>query len=68
MYDMGQGVRQDYAEAVKWYRLAADQGLADAQDNLGQTYDQGQGVQQDFIEAMKWLRKAADQGFDRARQ
>ena len=31
----GQGVPQDYAEAVKWYRLAAEQGNADAQYNLG---------------------------------
>jgi len=26
MYGNGQGVIQDYAEAVKWYRLAAEQG------------------------------------------
>ena len=26
MYDNGEGVPQDYAEAVKWYRLAAEQG------------------------------------------
>jgi TPR repeat protein len=31
MYENGQGVLQDYAEAVKWYRLAADQGVAAAQ-------------------------------------
>ena len=29
---------QNYAEAVKWYRLAADQGNADAQNNLGLMY------------------------------
>ena len=28
MYDNGEGVPQDYAEAVKWYRLAAEQGDA----------------------------------------
>ena len=27
MYAKGQGVTQDYAEAVRWYRKAADQGL-----------------------------------------
>ena len=31
MYDNGQGVPQNYAEALKWYRLAADQGDANAQ-------------------------------------
>jgi len=34
-YDTGEGVPQDYAEAVKWYRLAAEQGYAAAQFNLG---------------------------------
>lgn len=33
-YDSGDGVPQDYEEAVKWYRLAADQGDTDAQNNL----------------------------------
>ena len=38
MYDNGRGVTQDYAEALKWYRLAAEQGLADAQTWLGLMY------------------------------
>ena len=46
MYAKGQGVPQDYAEAVKWYRLAAEQGFAMAQDNLGLMYKNGQGVPQ----------------------
>ena len=62
MYDKGQGVPQDYAEAVKWYRKAADQGNAPAQSNLGLMYDKGQGVPQDYAEAVKWFRKAAEQG------
>ena len=41
MYANGQGVPQDYAEAVKWYRLAADQGDADAQSYLGVMYAKG---------------------------
>ena len=35
MYLFGQGVPMDYAEAMKWYRLAADQGNAAAQTALG---------------------------------
>jgi len=35
-------------KAVKWYRLAADQGDADAQSSLGAMYYQGQGVPQDM--------------------
>ena len=53
---------QDYAEAVKWYRLAAEQGDADAQDKLGVTYAGGEGVPQDYAEAVRWYRLAAEQG------
>lgn len=33
-----QGIPQDYSEAVKWYRLAAEMGSAGAQANLGMMY------------------------------
>ena len=62
MYANGQGVPQNYAEAVKWYRLAADQGNATAQFNLALMYANGQGVPQNYAEAVKWYRLAADQG------
>ncbi len=58
----GQGVPQDYAQAVSWYRKAADQGYAGAQYNLGYAYYTGQGVPQDYAQAVSWTRKAADQG------
>ena len=41
MYYNGEGVPQDYAESVKWYRLGAEQGDADAQNNLGFMYERG---------------------------
>jgi TPR repeat protein len=41
MYDTGNGVRQDDAEALKWYRKAAEQGSAPAQDSLGEMYARG---------------------------
>lgn len=63
MYAMGVGVPQDYAEAVKWFRKAAEQGLAFAQYNLGLSYDSGKGVPQDYAKAAKWYRMAAKQGF-----
>ena len=62
MYDVGQGVPKDEAEAVKWIRKAADQEHARAQYNLGVMYADGQGVPKDEAEAVKWYRKAADQG------
>ena len=39
MYEYGQGVVQDHKEAVKWYRLSADQGDALAQINLALMLD-----------------------------
>ena len=47
---------------MKWYRLAADQGLAVAQFNLGASYAQGLGVPENDAEALKWWRLAAEQG------
>ena len=49
---------QTDAEAAKWYRLAADQGDADAQINLGGMYHNGRGVPQNDAEAVKWFRLA----------
>ncbi len=61
-YDFGcGGVAQDYAEAVRLYRLAAAQGYADAQVNLGYMFEKGRGVAQDRAEAIRWYRLAAAQ-------
>ena len=54
---------EDDAEAVKWFRLAADQGFAMAQNNLGQMYLDGQGVPQDLTEAYVWYSVAAAGGY-----
>lgn len=63
MYDLGQGMPQDYKEAVKWYRMAADQGSAQARFALAKMYKNGDGVPKDIQQAMKWYRLAADQGY-----
>jgi TPR repeat protein len=63
-YDFGYyGVAQDYAEAVRLYSLAAAQGHATAQYNLGFMFENGQGVAQDRAEAIRWYRLAAAQGY-----
>jgi len=54
---------ENYDEAVKWYRKAAEQGYAPAQYRLGELHYDGQGVPQDYAEAAKWQRKGADQGY-----
>ena len=61
-----EGVPQDDAEAVRWYRLAAEQGDAIAQSNLGVMYATGRGVPQDDAEAVRWYRLSAEQGNARA--
>ena len=60
--DIHLGVPQDYAEAMRWYRKAAEQGFALAQSAVGSMYARGEGVPQDGSEAMRWYRKAAEQG------
>jgi TPR repeat protein len=62
MHYHGQGVTQDYKEALKWHRLATEQGHANAQLNLAGMYYHGQGVTQDYKEALKWTQLAAEQG------
>lgn len=61
-YLYGDGVPQDSAAAEKWYRLAAEQGVAEAQNKLGDLYYYGEGVPKDYTEAAKWYQMAAEQG------
>jgi len=66
MYREGEGVAKNDKNALQWFRLAADQGMAQAQSNVGAMYNEGKGVAQNEKEALKWLRLAADQGFPEA--
>lgn len=49
----------DYIEAVRWYRLAADQNHAPAQTALGVLHSFGNGVPQSYEKAVTWFRSAA---------
>ena len=62
MYANGRGVQRDDAEAVRWYRHAAEQGNATGQYSLGFMYANGRGVARDDAEAVRWYRRAAEQG------
>jgi TPR repeat protein len=53
---------QDYSQAVKWFRKAADQGQIIAQLNLGVMYANGDGVPQDYVLAYMWSSIAASNG------
>ncbi len=60
--------KDQYADAIKWYRKAVEQGYAAAQSNLGFLYANGNGVPRDYGEAEKWWRKAAEQGDVKAKK
>ena len=61
-YGKKEGIFMDYEQAVYWYRKAADQGHAAAQNALGWMYKSGKGVSVDKKQAAYWFRKAAVQG------
>src|ERR1700722_12894844 len=60
-YVTGDGVAHDDAEAVKWFRKAADQDDMRGERYLAEMYFKGRGVAVDNAEAAKWLRLAAGQ-------
>ena len=61
-YHIGDNVEQNYEEAAKWYRAAAEQGSADGQNGIGNLYLTGEGVEQNYEEAARWCRASAEQG------
>ena len=68
MFEVGRGVARDYAEAVRLYSLAAAQGDAYAQNNLGLMFEKGCGVARDYAEAVRLYSLAAAQGNARAQK
>ncbi len=68
MYEKGQGVPQDNALAVKWYKLAAAQGELFAQRNLGVMYYKGTGMAEDVLRAQMWFTIASQAGYEKAQR
>ena len=66
MYAKGRGVPQNYTEAVRWYRLAAEHGFVKAMSNLGSMYSKGNGLPKDYALALRWYQEAADQDLPEA--
>lgn len=61
-YENGAGTPRNYAEAAKYYRLAADKEFADAKFLLGELYRKGLGVKRDYKEALRLFESASGQG------
>jgi len=68
MYANGQGVDRDFEEAAKWFRSAAEKGVAAAQAKLAQLYERGKGVPKDMEFAYAWYAVAEALGNTRAAQ
>ena len=63
MYENGEGVPQDYAQAAKWYRSAAEHvvdlgGAGQGRNNLGLLYLCGHGIPKDYVQAYMWFKLA----------
>jgi TPR repeat protein len=61
LWCFGQDTPQNYKQAFQWYNKAAEQGLAQAQYNLGVVYYQGKGTLQNYKQAYIWASLAAAQ-------
>ena len=61
MYHLGEGVSQNNAESVKYWRLLAMRGHPVSQYNLGASYLRGIGVQMNYLKAFNWFRRSAMQ-------
>lgn len=62
MYLKGDGIEQNYDEALRYLSLAAEVGNTVAQANLAYMYAKGIGVTQDYNKAIEWGMKSAMQG------
>jgi TPR repeat protein len=65
--DLIQEAKEDSkSEALTWLRKASEQGLAEAQFELGKLYLDGEEVEKNTDEGIRWLKLAAKQNFEQA--
>jgi uncharacterized protein len=65
-YEKGQGVNQDDAEALRWYRKAADRNDASSEYRIGMFYAEGRGVPRDLGQTHAWMEEARTNGNSRS--
>jgi hypothetical protein len=61
--DIGRGIPQDYHEALRWCRLAADHGHGQAMFTIGTYYDKARAVSRDVVQAHRWYNLSAAHGY-----
>jgi TPR repeat protein len=66
MYRWKRSLDQGLKEAEHWFHLAAAQGEATAQVNLGLLYANGYGISKDYVQAYYWYSRAGAQGHKEA--
>ncbi|EPY2277258.1 tetratricopeptide repeat protein [Clostridium sporogenes] len=54
--------KQNYKEAMYWYKTASEKGNSTSMSNIGSMYYKGKGVEQDYKKAMYWYKKASQEG------
>ena len=57
-YLTGRGVKRDYTEALRWFRIAAEDGSGEAEYYLANCYYKGIGVEKDYKRALDYFLKA----------
>lgn len=67
MYENGQGVKQDYEQALSLFNKSSEQGYDQAMLHLAEMYKSGRGTQVDLVQAHKWFNLAGSRGNEFAR-
>lgn len=57
-YYHGEGITQNFTEAIKWFKKAANNGLSNSYGFLGACYI----TQKNYVEAINWFKKAINNG------
>jgi TPR repeat protein len=66
MYTLGDGVEQDFKEAINWHTKGAEKEIAGSQFSLGIFYVFGKGVPQSYEKAAYWINLAREQKYEEA--
>lgn len=64
MFYYGEGVEQNFVEAMRWYLLSAEQDDPDAAYSIGFMYENGEGVEKSLEVAIDWYKRAGELGSD----
>ena len=67
MHYLGDGLPQDNAEAVRWFRRAAEHGISSSMYLLAECLYEGCGTQRDISSALGWFAAAGELGHRGAR-